>query len=81
MDTLTSFLGYDFVQHALIAGTLSAILGAVVGYFVVLRNVNFAAHALSHIGFTGAQPCQHRRQAGFVMLQIAVDARDIVSRG
>jgi len=54
MDTLTSYLGYDFVQHALAAGTLSAILGAVVGYFVVLRNVNFAAHALSHIGFTGA---------------------------
>jgi zinc/manganese transport system permease protein len=54
MDTLTSYLAYDFVQHALVAGTLSAILGAVVGYFVVLRNVNFAAHALSHIGFTGA---------------------------
>src|SRR5277367_5970181 len=54
MDTLTSYLAYDFVRHALIAGTLSAILGAVVGYFVVLRNVNFAAHALSHIGFTVA---------------------------
>ena len=54
MDTLTSYFAYDFVQHALVAGTLSAILGAVVGYFVVLRNVNFAAHALSHIGFTGA---------------------------
>jgi zinc/manganese transport system permease protein len=54
MDTITSYLGYAFVQHALIAGTLAAVLGAVVGYFVVLRNVNFAAHALSHIGFTGA---------------------------
>ena len=54
MDTLTSYLAYDFVRHALIAGTLSAILGAVVGYFVVVRNVAFAAHALSHIGFTGA---------------------------
>ena len=54
MDTITNYLGYPFVQNALIAGTLAAILGAVVGYFVVLRNVNFAAHALSHIGFTGA---------------------------
>jgi zinc/manganese transport system permease protein len=54
MDTLTTYLSYDFVRHALIAGTLSAILGAIVGYFVVVRNVGFAAHALSHIGFTGA---------------------------
>lgn len=54
MDTLTNLLAYDFVRHAFIAGTLSAILGAVVGYFVVVRNVGFAAHALSHIGFTGA---------------------------
>jgi zinc/manganese transport system permease protein len=54
MDTLISYLGYGFVQNALIAGTMAAILGAVVGYFVVLRNLNFAAHALSHVGFTGA---------------------------
>jgi zinc/manganese transport system permease protein len=54
MDTFTSLLAYDFVRHAFIAGTISAILGAVVGYFVVVRNVGFAAHALSHIGFTGA---------------------------
>jgi zinc/manganese transport system permease protein len=53
MDTLTNYLGYEFVQHALIAGTLAAVLGAVVGYFVVLRNVIFATDALSHIGFTG----------------------------
>jgi zinc/manganese transport system permease protein len=54
MDTLVTYLGYDFVRHALVAGTLAAVLGAVVGYFVVVRNVGFAAHALSHIGFTGA---------------------------
>jgi zinc/manganese transport system permease protein len=54
MDTITSYLGYQFFWNAMAAGTLSAILGAVVGYFVVLRNVNFAAHALSHVGFTGA---------------------------
>lgn len=54
IDSLVSYLGYDFVRNALLAGTLSAILGAIVGYFVVVRNVGFAAHALSHIGFTGA---------------------------
>jgi zinc/manganese transport system permease protein len=52
--SLFTYLGYDFVQNALIAGTSAAILGAIVGYFVVIRNVSFAAHALSHIGFAGA---------------------------
>jgi zinc/manganese transport system permease protein len=38
---------YAFMQHAYTAG-------AVVGYFVVLRSLSFAGHALSHIGFAGA---------------------------
>ena len=54
ISTLTTYLSYEFVQNALIAGTLSAILGAIVGYFVIIRNAGFAAHALSHIGFAGA---------------------------
>jgi zinc/manganese transport system permease protein len=54
IETLANYLGYDFVQNALIAGTLAAILGAIVGYFVIIRNAGFAAHALSHIGFAGA---------------------------
>ena len=54
MDTIINYLHYDFVREALMAGTLSAILGAIIGYFVVIRNVGFAAHALSHIGFTAA---------------------------
>jgi zinc/manganese transport system permease protein len=54
IDSLVNYLGYEFVRNALLAGTLSAILGAIVGYFVVVRNVGFAAHALSHIGFAGA---------------------------
>ncbi len=54
IDQLREFLSYDFVRSALIAGSLAAVLGAVVGYFVVLRKVGFAAHALAHIGFTGA---------------------------
>jgi zinc/manganese transport system permease protein len=54
INTLTNYLGYEFVQNALMAGTLSAILGAIVGYFVIIRNAGFAAHALAHIGFAGA---------------------------
>ena len=54
LDQITSYLSYDFVRHALVAGSLAAILGAVVGYFVILRRVSFAAHALGHIAFTGA---------------------------
>ncbi|HEX4085237.1 MAG TPA: metal ABC transporter permease [Chthoniobacteraceae bacterium] len=54
IDHLREFLSYDFVRSALMAGSLAAVLAAVVGYFVVLRKVEFAAHALAHIGFTGA---------------------------
>jgi zinc/manganese transport system permease protein len=54
IDALMNYLSYDFVRNALIAGSLSAILGAIVGYFVIIRNVSFAAHGLAHIGFAGA---------------------------
>ncbi len=45
---------YDFVRNALEAGTVCALLAAAVGYFVVLRQMAFAGHALGHIGFAGA---------------------------
>ncbi len=54
LKTLFEYLSYDFVRNALIAGSLAGILGAAVGYFMIMRNVSFAAHALAHIGFTGA---------------------------
>jgi zinc/manganese transport system permease protein len=54
MTSVLDYLRYPFVQDALAAGTIAAVLGAIVGYFVVIRNVGFAAHALSHIGFAGA---------------------------
>jgi zinc/manganese transport system permease protein len=47
-------LQYDFMQNAYAAGTIIAIVSAIVGFFVVLRGLSFAAHALSHIGFAGA---------------------------
>lgn len=45
---------YDFMRHAFIAGTLAAILAGATGYFVIIRNLSFAAHAMGHIGFAGA---------------------------
>jgi zinc/manganese transport system permease protein len=54
LSDLQTMLSYSFMQHAFLAGTLVAIVAGVVGYFVVLRRLSFAAHALSHIGFAGA---------------------------
>jgi len=47
-------LEYGFMRHALLAGSATAVLSAAVGYFITLRRQAFAAHALSHVGFTGA---------------------------
>jgi zinc/manganese transport system permease protein len=57
-----NMLGFTFMRNAFIAGTASAIVAGLVGYFVVLRGSSFAAHAISHIGFAGA--------AGAVLLGI-----------
>jgi len=57
LNLLTDFLGmwqYTFMQHAFEAGTMVAIIAGIIGYFVVLRRSSFAAHGLSHAGFTGA---------------------------
>jgi zinc/manganese transport system permease protein len=45
---------YPFMVHAFVAGTIVAVVAGIVGYFVVLRQSAFAAHALSEIGFAGA---------------------------
>jgi zinc/manganese transport system permease protein len=45
---------YAFMRNAFFAGTLVAIVAGAVGYFVVLRRLAFAGHALAHIGFAGA---------------------------
>ena len=47
-------LQYSFMVNAYAAGIIVAIVAGIVGYFVVLRSLSFAAHALSHIGFAGA---------------------------
>jgi zinc/manganese transport system permease protein len=45
---------YEFMRNAFAAGTIVALVAGIVGYFVVLRGLSFAGHALSHIGFAGA---------------------------
>jgi len=47
-------LDYDFMQTAFAAGLVVALVAGAVGYFLVLRNLTFAGHALSHVGFAGA---------------------------
>ena len=44
----------DFMRNALLGGTLVALAAGLIGYFIVVRNSAFAAHALAHIGFPGA---------------------------
>src|SRR5438128_5846696 len=47
-------LQFHFMQNALLAGTLVALLAGAAGYFVVLRGQSFVAHMLSQVGFPGA---------------------------
>src|ERR1700730_1269341 len=54
IQDLQTMLQYDFMLHAFEAGTVVAVVAGIIGYFVVLRRSSFAAHALSHAGFTGA---------------------------
>lgn len=54
IDWFTSPFHYAFMQHAFLAGTLAAILASAVGFFVVVRQLGFAAHALGHVSFAGA---------------------------
>jgi zinc/manganese transport system permease protein len=65
---------YDFMQHALAAATIVALVSGPVGYFLVLRGQTFAGHALSHVGFTGATGAVLIGVSpiwGFVLLTIA----------
>ncbi len=47
-------LGAPFMRNAFAGGVLVAVAGGLIGYFVVVRGGEFAAHALGHIGFPGA---------------------------
>lgn len=52
--TIDAMLGYDFMRNAFLAGGIVALVAGTIGVFLVLRNLTFAGHALSHVGFAGA---------------------------
>jgi zinc/manganese transport system permease protein len=47
-------LAFPFMVNALEAGTIVAVLAAVVGWYMVLRRQSFAGHTLSTMAFPGA---------------------------
>jgi zinc/manganese transport system permease protein len=49
-----TMLEYEFMRTAFAAGGIVAVVAGAVGFFLVLRNLTFAGHALSHVGFAGA---------------------------
>jgi zinc/manganese transport system permease protein len=51
---LNQLLQYPFMVNALEAGTIVAVIAALVGWFVVLRRESFVSHTLSVMSFPGA---------------------------
>lgn len=49
----SSMLNNPQVSNALVVGLVAAALSALIGYFVVLRGLSFAGHAVTDIGFAG----------------------------
>jgi zinc/manganese transport system permease protein len=50
---MSGFFASPNVEAALLAGAVVAALSAAIGYFVVLRGLSFAGHAVTDIGLTG----------------------------
>jgi zinc/manganese transport system permease protein len=51
---LGDYLQLDFVQHALIAGALVAVICGLISPFVITRRAAFAVHGTAELSFTGA---------------------------
>ncbi len=54
LTDLRELVQFQFMVNALLAGTVVAVLAAVVGWYVVLRRQTFASHTLSVMAFPGA---------------------------
>jgi zinc/manganese transport system permease protein len=54
LEQFVHLLGYPFVQNAIVAGAVIALVSGLVSRFVVARNMAFAVHALAELGFTGS---------------------------
>lgn len=53
-DVTADLLRRDFVQQALLAAALLALLGGLIGPFIVMRQMSFAVHGSSELSLTGA---------------------------
>ena len=51
---MSDMFSYTFMQYAFISGTIIAFICGIISFFVVIRRLSFAAHALGHISLTGA---------------------------
>jgi zinc/manganese transport system permease protein len=54
VEDVRQVLTYEFMVNAVAAGTIVAVLAAVVGWFMVLRRQSFSGHSLSVMAFPGA---------------------------
>ncbi len=54
IEDVRQLFDFTFMRNALAAGTIVAVLAAVVGWFMVLRRQSFVGHTLSVVGFPGA---------------------------
>jgi zinc/manganese transport system permease protein len=53
-DVTADLLGRDFVQQALLAAALLALVSGLIGPFIVMRQMSFAVHGSSELSLTGA---------------------------
>ena len=53
-DVTADLLGRDFVQQALLAAALLALVAGLIGPFIVMRQMSFAVHGSSELSLTGA---------------------------
>jgi len=78
VQDLHDILAYGFMQNAFVAGTVVAIMGGVIGYFVVVRRLAFATEALSHGGFAGATGAVVVNQDPFLGLLVFVTCAGVL---
>ncbi|MFC1633088.1 metal ABC transporter permease, partial [Patescibacteria group bacterium] len=53
MNIIEAFLTFPFLQRALLAGIIVAVLAGLLGVFVVLRRMAFFSDAMAHIALAG----------------------------
>ena len=53
-DITADLLRRDFVQQALLAAALLALVSGLIGPFIVMRQMSFAVHGSSELSLTGA---------------------------